>query len=171
MNHYCGGRGQGAWPPWRPLAYIRGEIKLITNYFLFIDDSICQDEYVGVEVDKFGSSLRKLNGRYEEAVLLYNRPVYIQFEKPFDAESQIRKDNCIWWHSTDRRWQIGNCNDIGSRGQAYFDKDVKCLPNFQIRDSWRGKSGDALLKGRTESKYGCMYFRYTFLSNYNFLML
>ena len=158
LNHYCGGRGQGTWPPWRPLAYIRGEIKLITNYFLFIDDSICQDEYVGVEVDKFGSSLRKLNGRYEEAVLLYNRPVYIQFEKPFDAESQIRKDNCIWWHSTDRRWQIGNCNDIGARGQAYFDKDVKCLPNFQIRDSWRGKSGDALLKGRTESKYGCMYF-------------
>ena len=136
---------------------------IVTNYyFLFIDDSICQDEYVGVEVDKFGSSLRKLNGRYEEAVLLYNRPVYIQFEKPFDAESQIRKDNCIWWHSTDRRWQIGNCNDIGARGQAYFDKDVKCLPNFQIRDSWRGKSGDALLKGRTESKYGCMYFRYTF---------
>ena len=118
------------------------------NEINFTDDSICQDEWVGVGVDKFGSSLLKLNGRYEEAVLLYNRPVYIQFEKP-----QIRKDNCIWWHSTDRRWQIGNCNDIGSRGQAYFDKDVKCLPGLQDSDGWREKSGGALLKARTESKY------------------
>ena len=66
---------------------------------ILLDDYFCQDEYVGVNVDKFESSLQKLNGRYEEAVLSYNRPVYIQFEKP-----QKRNDNCIWWHSKGRRF-------------------------------------------------------------------
>ena len=91
-----------------------------------------------------------MNGQYEEAVLFHNRPVYIQFE--ISQNNQSRKDNCIWWHSEDRHWEIGSCNDIGSEGQAYFDKDVKCLPGVQSEDRWRKKSGGDLLKARTESK-------------------
>ena len=92
-----------------------------------------------------------LNGLYEEAALVNNRPVYIQFVREKNVNK--RKDNCIWWHLESRRWQIGSCHDIGSKSKnygAYFDEDVKCLPGAQTKDRWKQTSSNNYLSGRTE---------------------
>jgi len=115
--------------------------------------SYCQQEYVGVVVENFEQN--NLNGLYEEAALVHNRPVYIQFVRENNVNK--RKDNCIWWHLDSRRWQIGSCHDIGSKSKnygAYFDEDVKCLPGAQTKDRWKQTSSNSYLSGRTEVTSG-----------------
>jgi len=117
--------------------------------------SYCQQEYVGFEVENFEQN-SNLNGLYEEAALVNNRPVYIQFERENNINK--RKDNCIWWHLESRRWQIGSCHDIAdskSKSFAYFDEDVKCLPGYQKKDlRWKQTSNNNYLSGRVEATSG-----------------